>query len=66
LDDGRALGVSEHFPLGEEGCADFSPLADFIYRMKGAVVLEIYGPERSLQAMLDSRKHLLSLLVRAS
>jgi sugar phosphate isomerase/epimerase len=61
LDDGRTPGVSEHLPLGE-GRADFSPLADFICRMEGAVVLEIYAPERPVQATLDSREYLLNLV----
>ena len=65
LDDGRTPGVSEHLPLGE-GRADFSPLADFICRMEGAVVLEIYAPERPVQATLDSRNFLLNLLKAAS
>jgi sugar phosphate isomerase/epimerase len=65
LDDGRTPGVSEHLPLGE-GCADFSPLAAFISQLEGAVVLEIYAPERPVQATLDSREYLLNLLKRAS
>lgn len=61
LDDGRTPGVSEHLPLGE-GRADFLPLAAFISQMEGAVVLEIYAPERPVQATLDSREYLLNLL----
>jgi sugar phosphate isomerase/epimerase len=61
LDDGRTPGVSEHLPLGE-GRVDFSPLAAFISQLEGAVVLEIYAPERPVQATLDSREYLLDLL----
>ncbi len=64
LDDGRTPGVSEHLPLGE-GCADFSPLAHFIARMQGAAVLEIYAPDRPVEATRDSRDHLLNVLERA-
>ena len=64
LDDGRTPGVSEHLPLGE-GRADFSPLADFIANMEGAVVLEIYAPERPVQAPLESRNYLLNVLKAA-
>lgn len=61
LDDGRTAGVSEHLPLGE-GLADFSPLAEFIARMEGAAVLEIYAPERPVEATLESRNYLLNIL----
>lgn len=63
LDDGKTAGVSEHLPLGQ-GLANFTPLADFISQLEGAVVLEIYAPERPVQATLDSRKYLLNLLER--
>ncbi len=61
LDDGRAPGVSEHLPLGE-GLADFSPLADFMATMEGALVLEIYAPDRPVEATLQSRDYLLELI----
>ncbi len=61
LDDGKTAGVSEHLPLGE-GLADFSPLSEFIVQMEGAVVLEIYAPERPVEATLESRSYLLNIL----
>jgi len=64
LDDGQSPGVSEHLPLGE-GCADFSPLAHFIAHMQGAAVLEIYAPDRPVEATKDSRDYLLGVLKRA-
>lgn len=65
LDDGRTPGVSEHLPLGE-GLADFSLLANFMAHMDGALVLEIYAPDRPVQATLESRDFLLSLLKSAA
>lgn len=65
LDDGRSFGVSEHLPLGE-GAADFSPLASFISGMEGAVVLEIYAPERPVAAILESRNFLNRMLDAAA
>jgi L-ribulose-5-phosphate 3-epimerase UlaE len=64
LDDGRTSGVSEHLPLGE-GRADFSPLAHFIANMQGAAVLEIYAPDRPVQATIESRDYLLRVLQEA-
>jgi sugar phosphate isomerase/epimerase len=61
LDDGRNPGVSEHLPLGE-GRADFSPLAQFIARLQGAAVLEIYAPDRPVEATRASRDYLLRVL----
>jgi sugar phosphate isomerase/epimerase len=61
LNDGRTPGVSEHLPLGE-GRADFSPLASFIADMQGAAVLEIYAPDRPIQATKASRDYLLRVL----
>lgn len=60
LNDGRTAGVSEHLPLGE-GEADFSALAGFMAGFDGALVLEIYAPERPVEAMLESRAFLLEV-----
>jgi sugar phosphate isomerase/epimerase len=65
LDDGRTPGVSEHLPLGE-GLADFSLLADFMATMEGALVLEIYAPDRPVEATLESRDYLLELIGESS
>jgi len=64
LNDGRTPGVSEHLPLGE-GRAVFSPLASFIARMPGAAVLEIYAPDRPIQATQESRDYLLRVVREA-
>jgi sugar phosphate isomerase/epimerase len=64
LDDGRTPGVSEHLPLGE-GCADFTPLAHFLAEMGGAAVLEIYAPDRPVEATRASRDFLLRLLAES-
>ncbi len=64
LNDGRAKGVSEHLPLGE-GVADFAPLASFMNDFEGALVLEIYAPNRPLEALLESRDHLKGILAAA-
>ena len=64
LDDGRTEGVSEHLPLGE-GVADFSPLAGFMATFGGALVLEIYAPDRPVEATLGSRDFLLEVLAGA-
>jgi sugar phosphate isomerase/epimerase len=64
LNDGRSPGLSEHLPLGA-GRADFSPLASFIARMEGAAVLEIYAPDRPLEAIRASRDFLLDILRKA-
>jgi sugar phosphate isomerase/epimerase len=61
LDDGRTPGASEHLPLGE-GLADFSPLVDFMATMEGALVLEVYAPDRPVEATLESRDYLLKLM----
>jgi sugar phosphate isomerase/epimerase len=61
LNDGRRPGVSEHLPLGT-GRADFSPLLRFMARMEGAAVLEIYAPDRPVEATRESRDYLLDLL----
>ena len=61
LNDGRTMGVSEHLPLGE-GVADFAPLAAFMAGFAGALVLEIYAPERPVEATLESRDRLMRMI----
>jgi sugar phosphate isomerase/epimerase len=60
LNDGRKMGVSEHLSLGE-GIADFSPMAEFMSTFSGALVLEIYAPERPVEALLESREFILGV-----
>ena len=64
LNDGRTMGVSEHLPLGE-GVADFAPLAAFMAGFAGALVLEIYAPERPVEATLESRDRLMRMIAAA-
>ena len=64
LNDGRNPSVSEHLPLGT-GRVDFSPLTSLLTRMEGAVVLEIYAPDRPVEAIRASRDYLLDVLRNA-
>lgn len=64
LNDGRKMGISEHLPLGE-GIADFAPLAPFMNTFEGALVLEIYAPDRPVEATLESRDRLNEILAAA-
>jgi len=63
LNDGRKMGVSEHLSLGE-GVADFSPMAGFMNTFGGALVLEIYAPDRPLEATLESRDFILDVVAQ--
>lgn len=49
------------FPL-EKDWRIFPPLAEIIVRMEGAAVLEIYAPERPVEATLESRDYILKIL----
>ncbi|MDP6786118.1 MAG: sugar phosphate isomerase/epimerase family protein [Rhodospirillales bacterium] len=60
LNDGRKMGVSEHLSLGT-GLADFSPMAEFMNTFGGALVLEIYAPDRPIEATLESRDFILGV-----
>ena len=64
LNDGRTPGVSEHLPLGE-GMADFASLAPFMNTFHGALALEIYAPDRPVEATLESRDRLNEILASA-
>ena len=63
LNDGRKMGVSEHLSLGD-GVADFSPLAGFMNTFGGALVLEVYAPDRPVEATLESRDFILDVAAR--
>ncbi len=64
LDDNSTAYSSEHLPLGE-GAIDFSAVSNFLSRIEAALVLEIYAPQRPIEATLQSREYLLRLLSRA-
>ena len=59
LNDNRG-NVSEHLPLGT-GAADFPGIARFLATVDAALVLEIYAPERPVEASLESRDYLTAL-----
>ena len=59
LNDNRG-DVSEHLPLGA-GAADFPAIARFLATVDAALVLEIYAPERPVEALLESRDYLTAL-----
>ncbi len=64
LNDGRTPGVSEYLPLGE-GMVDLAPLAPFMNAFDGALALEIYAPDRPVEATLESRDRLIEILASA-
>jgi sugar phosphate isomerase/epimerase len=59
LNDNRG-NVSEHLPLGA-GAADFPAIAPFLASVDAALVLEIYAPERPVEASLESHAYLTAL-----
>jgi sugar phosphate isomerase/epimerase len=63
LNDGRKMGISEHLSLGK-GAADFSPLAGFMNAFTGALVLEVYAPDRPVEATLESRDFIFDVAAR--
>lgn len=63
LNDGRQMGVSEHLSLGT-GVADFAPLGSFMKTFGGALVLEVYAPDRPIEATLESRDFILDVAAR--
>ncbi len=56
--------ISEHLPLGE-GAVDFASIAGFLATVDAALALEIYAPERPVEATLASRDYLLKLFAEA-
>ena len=52
--------VSDHLPLGE-GAVDFPSIAGFLAAVDAALVIEIYAPERAVEATLESRDYLVGL-----
>ena len=45
--------------------ADFSPLAGFMNTFGGALTLEVYAPDRPVEASLESRDYLADILAAA-
>lgn len=64
LDDGDTPGESQHLALGE-GKADFAVLAPFLKSFGGIAAIEIYAPDRPVEATLASRDYLLRVLAAA-
>jgi sugar phosphate isomerase/epimerase len=64
LDDNKGT-VSDHLPLGA-GKVDFSAIVPFLATVNGPMVIEIHAPERPIEATLESRDYLLSILVERS
>lgn len=65
MEDATTHGVSEHLPLGE-GKVDFGAIAEFMAAMDAVLSLEIYAPNRPVEATLQSRDYLLELMRRNS
>ncbi len=65
LDDNSTPHASEHLPLGE-GAIDFAAIADFLGSTEAALALEIYAPERPVEATLQSRAYLHKMLGRGA
>ena len=63
MNDGDTPGDSQHLPLGE-GKADFGALAPFLQSFGGIAVLEIYAPDRPIEAIRASRDFLLQVAAR--
>ena len=64
LDDNSTPEVSDHLPLGE-GAIDFSSIGDFIGTADAALTLEIYAPDRPVEATLASRDYILGVIAGA-
>jgi sugar phosphate isomerase/epimerase len=62
MEDARTPGVSEHLPLGE-GKVDFDAIASFMAAVDAVLALEIYAPDRPVEATLQSRDYLLDVIM---
>jgi sugar phosphate isomerase/epimerase len=65
MEDARTHGVSEHLPLGE-GKVDFRAIAGFMAAVDAVLALEIYAPDRPVEATLESCDYLLKLIGESS
>ena len=64
LDDNSTPRASEHLPLGE-GAVDFPSIAEFLATANAALSLEIYAPDRPVEATLTSRDYILGVIASA-
>ena len=64
LDDNRTPRASDHLPLGE-GTVDFPSIAEFLATADAALSIEIYAPDRPVEATLASRDYILGVIAGA-
>ena len=64
LDDNSTPQASEHLPLGE-GAVDFLSIAAFLATADTALSIEIYAPDRPVEATLASRDYILGVIASA-
>lgn len=64
LDDTATPEVSDHLPLGE-GAVPFPSIARRLGSSDAALAIEIYAPERPVEATLASRDYILSAIAEA-
>ena len=64
LDDNSTPRASEHLPLGE-GTIDFPSIAEFLGTADAALSIEIYAPDRPVEATLESRDYILGVIAGA-
>jgi sugar phosphate isomerase/epimerase len=64
LDDNSTPRAREHLPLGE-GAVNFPSIAEFLATADAAHSLEIYAPDRPVEATLASRDYILGVIASA-
>ena len=64
LDDNSTPRASEHLPLGD-GAVDFPSIAECLATADAALAIEIYAPDRPVEATLASRDYILGVIASA-
>ncbi len=64
LDDSATPDASDHLPLGE-GAVPFPSIARRLGNSDAALAIEIYAPERAVEATLASRDYILKVIAEA-
>ncbi len=64
LDDNATPKLSDHLPLGE-GTVPFPAIAAGLGKSDAALAIEIYAPERAVEATLASRDYILKAIAEA-
>ena len=64
LDDNATPEDSDHLPLGE-GAVPFPSIARRLGSSDAALAIEIYAPERAVEATLASRDYILNVITEA-